>query len=98
MKICDYARPVFHVFQMLINVDPGRPNEARANHEKHHPGRQEKHVECELMRMTWENVMNPENLMINNALDEIKQAAPRQHGAKQDPAIPIRARMTRGTK
>lgn len=31
------------------------------------------------MRMTGENVMNPENLMINNAFNEIKQAPPRKH-------------------
>lgn len=31
------------------------------------------------MRMTGENVMNPKNLMVNSAFNEIKQAASREH-------------------
>ena len=42
--------------------------------------------------------MDPKNVMVNNALGEIKQAAASQHGAKQNPAIPRQTVATRGTK
>ena len=50
------------------------------------------------MRIAGENVMNTENLVVNNAFHEIKQAPSRQHGAKENPATPLRAGVTRGTK
>lgn len=42
--------------------------------------------------------MNPKNVVVNNALNYIKHAPPRQHCAKQNPAIPWPANVTRGTK
>ena len=84
--------------QTLTGSVPWRPDKPRTHDEKHHPDRQKEQVEPELLWMPRENVMNPENVMVNNAFDEIKETGPRQDGAKQNPPLPLWTGVSRGAK
>lgn len=75
-----------------------RQDEPQANCEKHEPISQVKHVEHELVRASGEDVMDPQNLVIDQALEEIEQAGPRKQRAKKDPPAPSTVRIMRGSE
>ena len=67
-----------------IQRAPYRPSDKNQHHRVHHHARgEEQHVVKELVRVIWQDMMEAENLMIDNSLNEVEQAASDQDCASE---------------
>ena len=62
-----------------IQRAPYRPSDKN----QHHARGEEQHVVKELVRVIWQDMMEAENLMIDNSLNEVEQAASDQDCASE---------------